>query len=137
MHVCLFLAVFMCGMCSCSQANVVADVKGALQMRGVDASELRVEPLLEPNKSKLLVSHYLRVHPFKTALVKLYRPFVSALHSHARAQLFGCSGMPSFYDADAMQYMVEFFNLERLLDEAWMSEHPISKCRLTGRQTDR
>ena len=67
------------------------------------------EPTLMPNLSRLLVSHYLREHPHRVVLIKLYRPFVSELVDKARQAGLGCCDVASFYDSHAMMELVDKF----------------------------
>ena len=77
------------------------------------------QPTLMPNLTRLLVSHYLREHPHRVVLIKLYRPFVFELVDKARQAGLGSHDVPSFYDADAMTEIVEKFELQRYLLETW------------------
>ena len=81
--------------------------------------EERGQPTLMPNLTRLLVSHYLREHPHRVVLIKLYRPFVFELVDKARQAGLGSHDVPSFYDADAMNEIVEKFELQRYLLETW------------------
>ena len=98
---------------------VKANIKEFLKMTEADRAVL--EPRLTPLKQRLLVSHYLRDHPSKAALVKYYRPFVAELSNLARVHAYGCprEDCPSFYDVDAMLSLVQKFELEKHLREAW------------------
>ena len=98
---------------------VKANLKEFLKMTEADRAVL--EPRLTPLKQRLLVSHYLRDHPSKAALVKYYRPFVAELSNLARVHAYGCprEDCPSFYDVNAMLALVEKFELEKHLREAW------------------
>ena len=58
------------------QLHLRATLKEKLIMMEKADDEEAGQPTLMPNLTRLLVSHYLREHPHRVVLIKLYRPFV-------------------------------------------------------------
>ena len=76
-------------------------------------------PTLVNNKTRLLVSHYLRGHEIKGALTNLTRSFIEKLSSMARVNCLGQVGFPSIYDVDALSQLVDRYDIHLLLDNTW------------------
>ena len=73
-------------------------------------------------KMRLVVSFFFRAHKHRSALIKLYRPFVSAAAMLARAQAFGAPNEPSNFDTTALAALVETYMFAPKLEITWSTQ---------------